>query len=297
MVEVKAASLNFPDLLMTYGKYQFKPELPFVIGMEGAGEVIGVGAGVGGYRVGDAVLFRGKTGAVSQFKLCSTSDISCLPRTLSFETGAAFGVTFQTAYVALAKRGGLRAGETLVVFGAGGGVGQASVAVGKALGATVIACASDEDKLEIAKNSGADFLINYKTENLVQKILELTGGDGVDIVLDPVGGQLLEEAVHCLSWQGRLLIVGFAGGSFGKPDLATIQNKGLALIGVRAGEYGRRNPFAGQKAMEELLKLTEKHELQPYVGKVWAFKDTPRALRDMEARKVVGKQVVTISSC
>lgn len=288
----KAAALNFPDLLMTYGKYQFKPTVPFAIGMEGAGEVVALGQKVTGFTVGDRVMFKGKTGACSEFINVPQTQVDLLPEMLTFEEGAAFGVTFHTAYVSLARRGRLKAGETLLVHGAGGGVGQAAVAVGKALGATVFATASNEEKLNIARQSGADYLINYAEGSFSDEIMRITDGVGVDIILDPVGGEVLNSSVNCLAWSGRLLSVGFASGDFGNLSLLELQQKGGALIGVRAGEYGRRDPAAGRSAFDELTKLTIEKNLRPWIGGIWQSDEVSEALRAMEDRNVFGKQVI-----
>ncbi|GLQ06048.1 NADPH:quinone oxidoreductase family protein [Sneathiella chinensis] len=293
-IAVRAAALNFPDLLMTYGKYQYRPPLPFVPGMEGAGVIQDLGAGVQGFRVGDRVLFRGKTGALASLADVPVDHVSALPERLSFEEGAAFGVTFSTAYIALARRGQLAPGERVLVLGAGGGVGQASVAVGAALGGHVIAAASTTEKLDIARQSGAGDCINYRQDDLRQSVAALTDGEGVDMVLDPVGGRLLEDSLYCLRPGGRLLTVGFASGSFGNLPLADLQAREISLLGVRAGEYGRRNPDAGKTAQRELFELADRKVLRPYVGKIWDLVQVTQALKAMELGKVLGKQVVRI---
>ncbi len=294
LIEVVAAALNFPDLLMTYGKYQFKPEPPFTMGMEGAGRVVACSPEIRKFKVGANVMFRGKTGAIATFKIAAVSDVSPMPVTLDFNEAAAFGVTFQTAYVALAKRGRLQPGESLLVHGAGGGVGQASVAVAKAMGANVIATASSAEKLAIAKQSGADHVINYVESDFAQQVMAITGQQGVDLVLDPVGGDILGKSVDCLAWQGRILTVGFASGSFGEVNLERLQSLSGSIIGVRAGEYGRRNPEAGQVAFDEMLRLTEDHRLSPYIGKIWKLPEIVPAVTSMEERSVIGKQVIRI---
>jgi len=291
-IKVKAAALNFPDLLMTYGKYQYRPTLPFIIGMEGAGEVIAVGSDVGRFQVGNRVMFKGKTGACSDYINVEQSQAEIMPESLSFEEGAAFGVTFHTAYVSLVKRGHLKEGETLLVHGAGGGVGQAAVTVGKALGAKVFATASNTEKLSVAKESGADYLINYADGNFSENIMRETNGQGVDVILDPVGGHVLDSSVPCLAWNGRLLTVGFASGDFGNVSLIQLQQRGGSLIGVRAGEFGRRNPEAGRAAYNELKNLTIEKKLRPFIGRAWQATEVADALRAMETRNVVGKQVI-----
>ncbi|MEH6403315.1 MAG: NADPH:quinone oxidoreductase family protein [Sneathiella sp.] len=291
-IKVKAAALNFPDLLMTYGKYQYRPSLPFTIGMEGAGEVIALGPRAGPWEIGDRVMFKGKTGACSDYINVPFEQVQQLPETLSFEEGAAYGVTFHTAYVSLVKRGRLKRGETLLVHGSGGGVGQASVAVGKALGAHVFATASSDEKLAVARESGADHLINYANGQFSDEIMHGTNGKGVDVILDPVGGGVLEESVSCLAWNGRLLTVGFASGDFGNISLPQLQERGGSLIGVRAGEYGRRNPAAGRAAFEELIELTVQKNLRPRIGRTWHPWEVAEALQAMEDRRVFGKQVI-----
>ncbi|WP_025898482.1 NADPH:quinone oxidoreductase family protein [Sneathiella glossodoripedis] len=293
-ISVKAAALNFPDLLMTYGKYQFRPELPFILGMEGAGVILQTGEGVTGFQVGEAVTFRGKTGAIAEEIVVGIENVSSMVPTLSYEEAAAFGVTFQTAYVALVPRANLKAGQVVLIHGAGGGVGQASVAVAKALGGTVIATASTDEKLSIAKTSGADHVINYRKQNFVEEVHKYTNGRGVDVVLDPVGGDALRQSVFCLAWQGRILSVGFASGSFGEVDLRELQRRGGELVGVRAGEYGRRNPAAGRQVHSELFDLAIRKSLKPYIGKTWELQNCRDALIAMERREVVGKQVIRI---
>ena len=294
LIRTNAVSLNFPDLLMTYGKYQFKPELPFVIGMEGAGEVVALGDGVTTFHKGDRVIFKGKTGATRRYTAVAQADVSHAPQNLSYEEAAAFAVTFSTAYVSLARRGRLRPNETVLITGAGGGVGQASVAVAKALGAVVVAAASSSDKLAIAEASGADHLIDYQQCKLTDAVMAATKGEGVDILLDPVGGDILKPSLATLKPCGRALIVGFASGRFGQVDLKSLRDLGQEIIGVRAGEYGRRNPKAGASAWDELIELTERCDLRPHIGKIWAEDQVKEALSAMERRDVSGKQVIRL---
>ncbi|MCC3304556.1 NADPH:quinone oxidoreductase family protein [Sneathiella sp. HT1-7] len=293
-IRLKAAALNFPDLLMTYGKYQFKPELPFTLGMEAVGVVEETTDPDGQYQIGDAVLYKSKTGAFAAYATVEASQIEPMPKHLSYAEAAAFSVTFLTAYVSLIERGRLKAGEVLLVLGAGGGVGQATVALGKALGATVIAAASSEDKLKVAKESGADHLINYHDHSFPDRVNEITDGKGADVILDPVGGTFFEKSLDCIAWSGRLLVAGFAGGEFGvlKTDLTAA--KGCSVIGVRAGEFGRRDPAAGARVNIGLRKIAEAENLRPIIGRTWALAEISDALRAMERRDVTGKQVVLI---
>jgi NADPH:quinone reductase len=294
LIEVKAAALNFPDVLMTMGKYQFKPKLPFTLGMEGSGLIKAAYNPEDQEWVGQRIIFKGKTGACAKFKVATQKDITLIPANLSFEEAAAFAVTFQTAYVSLAKRGKLTVGETVLVHGSGGGVGQASVAVAKAMGATVIATASTTEKLKIAQASGADYLINYKEDDFVSTVLSMTNQKGVDLILDPVGGEVFSKSVEAIAWGGRILTVGFASGDFGNAPLDQLQQKGGSIVGVRAGEFGRKNPPAGIQAWTELSDLTEKFDLKPVIGNVWSLDQVPEALLAMQRRQVLAKQVVTI---
>lgn len=294
-IEVRAAALNFPDLLMTYGKYQYRPPIPFVVGMEGAGIVQEIGSGVTRFNIGDQVIFKGKTGACSEYVNVDEDAAEFLPSSLSYEEGAAFAVTFYTAYIALAVKGTVRPGETLLVHGAGGGVGQASVSVGKALGAIVIATASNSDKLEVAKQSGADFTINYQDNAFSDQVNDLTEGKGADVIMDPVGGWVLNESINCLSWGGRLLCVGFASGDFGNISLSGLQERGGVLMGVRAGEFSRRNPARGKQAYRELSQMIVEKKLKPWIGRRWPLDRVAEAIESMEKREIVGKQVIIIN--
>jgi NADPH2:quinone reductase len=295
-IRMKAAALNFPDLLMTYGKYQFKPEVPFILGMEGAGVVDAVSDDVVKFKVGEAVMVKNKTGAFATHFIANTGQLEKMPRSLTFEEGAAFAVTYSTAYVSLVERGKLLAGETLVVLGAGGGVGQASVEVGKALGATVIAAASSPEKLEIAKRCGADHLIDYSQQSFPAIINEITGGKGANVILDPVGGAFFEQSLDCVAWEGRILVVGFASGQFGVLKTNLAMEKGCSIIGVRAGEFGRQDPEAGRRSFSNLINLTEDRKLKPLIGKRWPLDQIREALKAMERRDVTGKQVIVIEN-
>lgn len=294
-IRMHAAALNFPDLLMTYGKYQFKPEIPFIVGMEGAGEIEDINDPHSAFSIGDKVLTKGKTGAFADYMTVDGAQLSPMPKTLSFEEAAAFSVTYLTAHVSLVDKAKVNAGETVLILGAGGGVGQASVSVAKALGATVIAAASSEAKLDLARKSGADFLINYSEKDFSVEVQKITNNLGADVILDPVGGIYFEKSFDCIAWQGRILIVGFAGGEFGVLRTNLPSEKGCSVIGVRAGEFGRRDPEAGRRAFENLIKLTEKHDLKPLIGRRWKLDQIKDALEAMERREVFGKQVISIA--
>jgi NADPH:quinone reductase len=293
-IRMHAAALNFPDLLMTHGKYQFKPEIPFIVGMEGAGIIEEENDPDSVFSIGDKVLTKGKTGAFADYMTVNGSQLSPMPRTLSFNEAAAYSVTYLTAHVSLVEKAKVKVGETVLVLGAGGGVGQASVNVAKALGATVIAAASSEAKLDLAEKSGADFLINYSEKDFSVEVQKITNGLGADVILDPVGGTYFEKSFDCIAWQGRILIVGFASGEFGVLETNLPVEKGCSVIGVRAGEFGRRDPEAGLRNFESLIKLTEKHDLKPLIGKRWKLEQIREALEAMERRNVLGKQIISI---
>ena len=293
-IRLKAAALNFPDLLMTYGKYQFKPELPFVLGMEAVGIVEETMDLKGRYKIGDAVLYKSKTGAFATHATVLPRQIDPVPTNLTYAEAAAYSVTFLTAYVSLVERARLREGETLLILGAGGGVGQATVALGKALGARVIATASSPEKLAVAKESGADHLINYQNEAFPTRVQEITNGTGADVILDPVGGSFFEQSLDCIAWSGRLLVTGFAGGEFGVLKANLPIEKGCSVIGVRAGEFGRRDPEAGERVRQELKRIVEEKDLRPVIGKSWPLARISDALRAMERREATGKQIILI---
>ncbi|MEH6547030.1 MAG: NADPH:quinone oxidoreductase family protein [Sneathiella sp.] len=294
-IRMRAAALNFPDLLMTYGKYQFKPDLPFILGMEGAGIIEELQDPDSDLSIGDAVLVKGKTGAFAEYMTATRAQLTAMPNTLSFEEAAAYSVTYLTAHVSLVDKARIKPGETVLILGAGGGVGQASVDVAKAKGATVIAAASSEAKLALAKQSGADYLINYQTDDFASEVQKITNNVGANIILDPVGGEYFEKSLDCIAWAGRILIVGFAGGEFGVLKTNLPSEKGCSVIGVRAGEFGRRDPAAGRRSFEQLIKLTEENDLKPLIGKRWPLDQIKEALEAMERRDVIGKQVVTIT--
>jgi len=294
-IRMRAAALNFPDLLMTYGKYQFRPGVPFILGMEGAGIIEEFLDPVSDYSLGDPVLVKGKTGAFAEHVTVTRTQLAVMPRNLSFEEAAAFSVTYLTAHVSLDDKARVKPGETVLILGAGGGVGQASVNVAKAMGAIVIAAASSDAKLALAKQSGADFLINYQKDDFAVEVQKITNNEGADVILDPVGGEYFEKCFECIAWAGRILIVGFAGGEFGVLKTNLPAKKGCSVIGVRAGEFGRRDPVAGRRSFEKLIKLTEENDLKPLIGKRWTLDQVKDALIAMERRDVVGKQVVTIA--
>ncbi len=293
-VRVRAAALNFPDLLMTQGKYQHKPPLPFVAGMECAGEVLDCAPDVSGLASGDRVCYGGHGGAFVEELVAPATMLRPMPAGLDFAQGAAYGVTALTAWVALVRRAALQPGETLLVHGASGGTGLAAVQLGHHLGATVIATGSSAQKLEAARAQGARHVVvvGDGAVGLSDAVKDLTDGSGADVVFDPVGGDLFDASVHCIAWGGRLLVVGFAGGRIATLPTNLALIKGFAVIGVRAGEFARRDPQRGDENRRAVDALTSQGVFTPFIGARFAFDAAPDAYRAMAERRVAGKIVL-----
>ncbi len=295
VVTMKAASVNFPDVLIIENKYQFKPPLPFSPGSELAGEVKEVGEGVSAWRPGDRVMAFTTYGAFAQEVKVEAARLVALPRGMSFEQGAAFLLTYGTSDHALRDRGALRPGETLLVLGAAGGVGLAAVEIGKALGARVIACASSDEKLAVCREHGADETINYASADLRERLKALTEGHGPDVVYDPVGGLYTEAAFRSIAWRGRLLVVGFAAGDIPKLPLNLALLKGAAVVGVFWGDFARREPQRFAESLRQISRWYEDGRLRPHVSQTFPLAKAAEALKLMAARKVKGKVVLTAS--
>jgi NADPH2:quinone reductase len=293
VVSVKAASVNFPDVLIIENKYQFKPPLPFSPGSELAGVVKEVGGGVSNLRPGDRVIAVTTYGAFAEEVKTEATRLLPLPERMDFVTGAAFVLTYATSDHALRDRAALRAGETLLVLGASGGVGIAAIEIGKALGARVIACASNEDKLATCREHGADATVNYATEDLRDRIKSLTDGEGVDVVYDPVGGPYTEPAFRSLAWRGRLLVVGFAAGEIPKLPLNLPLLKGAAVVGVFWGEFARRERAAFAASFEQLVRWYSEGRLRPHVSQTLPLEKSAEALKLLASRQAKGKIVLT----
>jgi NADPH2:quinone reductase len=294
VVSVKAASVNFPDVLIIQNKYQFKPPLPFSPGSELAGVVKEVGEGVKGVRPGDKVVAFTTYGAFAEEAKTEASRLVPLPEGMDYASGAAFLLTYGTSEHALRDRAALKAGETVLVLGAAGGVGLAAVEIGKALGARVIACASSEDKLAVCREHGADATINYATEDLRERIKVLTDGKGVDVVYDAVGGPYTEPAFRSLAWRGRLMVVGFAAGEIPKLPLNLPLLKGAAVVGVFWGDFAKREPKAFAESIRQLGAWYREGKLRPHVSQTLPLAQAADALKLMAARKVKGKLVLTV---
>jgi len=294
VVAVKAASVNFPDVLIIQNKYQFKPPLPFSPGSELAGVVKEVGPGVTGFKEGDKVIAFTTYGAFAEEVKTEAARLLPLPEGMDFASGAAFLLSYGTSDHALRDRGGLEPGETLLVLGAAGGVGLAAIEIGKALGARVIACASSEEKLAVCREHGADAGINYAAEDLRERIKALTEGRGVDVVYDPVGGPYTEPAFRSLAWRGRLLVVGFAAGDIPKLPLNLALLKGAAVVGVFWGDFTRREPRAFADSLRQLGDWFREGKLRPHISRTFPLREAAEALKLMAARQVKGKVVLII---
>ena len=293
MVDVKAAGVNFPDILLVEGKYQMRPDTPFVPGMEAAGVVSAVGEGVQGVSPGDRVIVATMLGAFAEKTPAPAAQLVPMPHSMSFEQGAALTTIYGTSYHALKQRAALKDGETLVVLGAAGGVGLAAVQLGKAMGATVIAAASSPEKLSVAEAAGADALIDYSSEDLKARIKALTEERGADVVYDPVGGDYAEPALRALGWAGRYLVIGFASGSIPKIPLNLALLNSRDIQGVFWGAWAGRNPRENTKNIKELFDLYEAGKIAPRISAAYALDDYAKAFADIMERRVKGKVVLT----
>ncbi|HUG76480.1 MAG TPA: NADPH:quinone oxidoreductase family protein [Burkholderiales bacterium] len=294
VVSIKAASVNFPDVLIIQNKYQFKPPLPFSPGSELSGVVKEAGEGVSAYRPGDRVMAFTTYGAFAEEVKVDAARLLPIPGGMDFVAAAAFLLTYGTSDHALRDRGALQAGETLLVLGAAGGVGLAAVEIGKALGARVIACASSEEKLAVCREHGADAAVNYAAEDLRERVKALTDGRGVDVVYDPVGGPYSEPAFRSLAWRGRLLVVGFAAGEIPKLPLNLALLKGASIVGVFWGDFARREPRRFAESVHQLGHWYREGKLRPHVSQTLPLEKAAEALKLMAARQVKGKVVLTM---
>lgn len=292
LVDIMAAGVNFPDVLIIQNKYQFKPELPFTPGNELAGTVRAVGPDVASLKVGDRVFGYVPHGAFSQQIIAAESALIRMTDTMDFDTAAALTLTYGTSHHAVVDRAQLQAGETMLVLGAAGGVGLAAIEIGKALGARVIAAASTDEKLAVCREHGADDTINYSTEDLREGIKRCTGGKGPDVIYDPVGGSYTEAAFRSIAWRGRHLVIGFANGEIPKLPLNLPLLKGASAVGVFWGDFIRREPAKHTAAMQELMRWHAAGKIRPHVSATYTLEQTPQALIDMASRKVTGKIVI-----
>ena len=292
-IRVKAAGLNFPDGLIIQGKYQFQPELPFIPGGECAGVVEAVGAGVTRWKVGDEVIHSGGSGSFCEEIVANELAVLPKPPALSFEAAAGITITYLTSYHALVQRANIQPGETLLVLGAAGGVGSTAVELGKALGATVIAAASSDDKLALCKELGADHTINYSNESVKDRVKELTGGRGVDVVYDPVGGDFSEPAVRSMGWKGRYLVIGFASGPIPRIPLNLTLLKGCAIVGVFWGRFTMEEAEVHQANIATLWQWFEEGKIKPVITDLFPIDEYEAAYAAMMERRAKGKVILT----
>jgi NADPH2:quinone reductase len=286
-VAIHAAGINFPDILMAAGEYQLKPDLPFIPGMEAAGNVIEVDGAAQGTAVGDRVIVKLRHGGYAD-EAVVMSQLTPLPSTFDYAEGATFLAAHGTAYHALVDRAQIQAGEVLLVHGAGGGVGLAAVELGKLLGATVIAAASSEEKLAVAQARGADHLVLYSREPFRDAVKRITDGRGADVVYDPVGGEIFEQSLRCIAWGARVLVIGFTGGiGLARTNLVLI--KGASVLGVRAGEAARKNPALGVARIKVLGEWAETGRIKPNISHRLPLEDYAPAMRLLIDRKAIGR--------
>ena len=292
-VAPRAAGISFVDVLMVAGGYQLKPDLPFVPGLEAAGIVRKVGEGVTGLAPGDQVMTAHRPGAFAELAVVNAGRAYRLPDGVGFEAAAVFRSAYHTAYHSLVQRAALQPGETLLVHGAAGGVGLAAVQVGKQLGATVIATAGSAEKLAALREQGADHAIDYR-HGFRDVVKELTDGRGADVIYDPVGGDIFDESMRCINWGGRILVIGFTSGRAAQARTNHILIKGASVIGVRAGEIGRRNPAVVERNMRVLMDWLADGRLRPHISHRFPLERVADAMQAIIDRKVIGRAVLTL---
>ncbi|MEI9988881.1 MAG: NADPH:quinone oxidoreductase family protein [Rhizomicrobium sp.] len=288
-VRIRAAAVNFPDILTVQGKYQHKPELPFIPGTEAAGDVIAVGEGVSNPKVGDRVIVGG-LGCYAEEIQIAAAGLRPIPKGIGYAEAASFTVAYLTAYVALVRRARLEAGEWLLVHGAAGGVGLAAVDLGRHLGAKVIATASTETKRSFLKDYGADHVL--PPFGFREAVKAITGGEGANVIYDPVGGEVFDESTRCIAFDGRILIIGFTSGRIPSIGVNLPLIKGYSILGVRAGEYGRKFPEKGRQNMFAITKLLAEKKIHPHIHARFPLAQAVDAMRTLQDRSVIGKVVI-----
>ncbi|HUZ11435.1 MAG TPA: NADPH:quinone oxidoreductase family protein [Caulobacteraceae bacterium] len=292
LVEVRAAAVNFPDLLMTRGEYQHKPPLPFIPGLEMAGVVAALGEGVTRWKPGDAVAGGARVGGFSDVALASAAALRPKPERLSFSQAAGFGAAYLTAYVALVRRARAQPGEWVLVHGAAGGVGLACVDLAKVLGCRVIAASASPEKLKVVAQEYAPDAVVDVSAGFRERVKEITGGRGADVIYDPVGGDVFDESVRCIAFDGRLLVVGFTSGRIPSVSVNMPLIKGFSVMGVRAGEYGRQFPEKGRENAAAIWTMAAEGVLKPRVHREYALDDWRAAFESLAGRSVIGKAVI-----
>ncbi len=292
VIAVQACGVNFPDTLIIQGKYQFKPPMPFSPGSEVAGIVKEIGKGVDNVKVGDRVIAFTGWGGFAEEVVASAVQLIPIPPGMDFTTASAFTMTYGTSHYALKDRGQLKPGETLLVLGAAGGVGLAAVELGKVMGARVIAAASTDEKLQVCKQHGADEVINYTIEDLRERVKQLTAGNGVDVIFDPVGGNYSEAALRDMAWGGRFLVIGFTAGDIPRIPLNLPLLKGCSIVGVFWGVFTARDPGRNQEHRQELMTWFAEGKIKPRISASYPLEQAAQALNDMMNRRVMGKAVL-----
>ena len=292
VVRVRAAGVNFPDELIVQNLDQFKPTPPFSPGGEMAGEVLAVGAGVTRFKAGDKVIALTIWGGFAEQVLAQEDQLIAMPPGMSFEVAGSLLLTYGTCLHALRDRAGLQPGQTVLVLGAAGGIGIASIELAKALGARVIAAASSAEKLATCRAKGADDIINYREQNLRDEIKRITGGKGVDVVVDPVGGDYAEQALRSMAWRGRYLVVGFTDGQIPRLPLNLVLLKGCAIVGVFWGDFIRREPRAAQTDLQDLMAMLEQGQIKPLISGRYSLQEAPKAILELSQRRAQGKLIV-----
>lgn len=295
LIKISYAAVNFPDALIVQGLYQVKPPLPFSPGHEASGIVTGIGQGVTRFKVGDRVVFTPGFGAFAEEAICDENKVIPLPNNMSMKFGACLTLTYGTSFHALKNCAHLKSGETILILGASGGVGSAAIELAKVMGARVIAAASTDAKLQVCKELGADELINYETEDLKNRLKELTNGNGVDVVYDAVGGKYSEIALRALGWRGRLLVVGFAAGEIPKIPLNLALLSERSIIGVFWGDWVRRNPKEHYESMQTLATWFDQSKIKPLISETYLLKDAKEAIKHLASRKALGKVAIEIN--
>ena len=292
VLRVRAAGVNFPDALIVQNLYQFKPPPPFSPGGESAGEVLAVGEGVTRFKVGDAAIALTIWGGFAEQVRVREDQLFALPEGMPDEVAGALLLTYGTCLHALRDRANVQAGQTVLVLGAAGGIGTATIELAKAMGARVIAAASTADKLDLCRRLGADECINYREQNLRDELKRLTGGQGVDVVMDPVGGDLAELALRSMAWRGRYLVVGFTDGQIPRLPLNLVLLKGCAIVGVFWGDFIRREPAAAAQDLQDLVAMYRDKRIHPLISGRYTLQDAPQAIAALAERRAQGKLIV-----
>ncbi len=293
-VAIHACGVNFPDILLIQNKYQFKPDLPFSPGLEVAGEVIEVGPEVKRFKAGDRVMVTCGHGGFAEEVAADEDSVFALPDGVTYKQAAGFPITYGTTYHALVDRANLQSGEVLLVHGAAGGVGLTAVEMGKLMGATVIGTVGSDAKMDIVREYGADHVINYSNESIRDRVKELTGDKGADVIYDPVGGDAFDQSMRCIAWEGRLLVIGFASGRIPEMRANLALLKGCSVVGVFWGSFAKRDPDQNRAHFDKMLGWCAEGKLKPHVSMTFPLEQAPEALKALISRKATGKVLVEV---